>query len=88
MLRLPQHRPLPVEAKPRQVTQDRGLELGSAAGEIDVLEAQDEPAARGPRRLERDQRRGRVALVQQAGGRWREAGGVGQCLKPPTVKVP
>ena len=49
MLGLPADGRLPSEAEPGQVLADRRLELGPAAGDVDVLDAQEEPAAR-PRR--------------------------------------
>ena len=75
VIRLAQHRRLPVDAEPGQVLIDRRLELGPAAGEVGVLDPQHEPPACVPRRAMRDQRRIGMALVQIAGGGGGKAGG-------------
>ena len=64
MLGLHPHRPVPVEAQPGQILQDRGGEFRAAAGRIDVLQPQQEPPAGRPRAPPRDQRGERVAQVQ------------------------
>ncbi len=70
---LPPHRPLPCDAEPGKVGIDRGLVLRPAARGIDILDAQQQPPARRPRHVGIDQRRQRVAEVQIAVGRRREA---------------
>ena len=45
MLGLPADGALPDETEPGQVLIDRGLEFGTAACDIDILDAQEEPAA-------------------------------------------
>ena len=68
------HRPVPVEAEPAEIVQDRRLELGPAAGRVDILDAQQEPAGiHRPRPVPPDQRRMRVAQMQKAGRAGRES---------------
>ena len=74
VLRLHAHRPVPVEAQPGQVLLNRGGELGAAAGGIDILDPQQEPAARLARPPPRSQRGERVAEMEIAGGAGGEAG--------------
>ena len=73
VLRLPPHRFLPAQAEPGEVVIDRLLELGAAAGRVDVLDAQQEaPAGRG-RKLRVEQRRVGVAEMKAAVRARREA---------------
>src|SRR4030095_7741537 len=53
---------------------DAALERRPAAGRVDVLDAQQEAAAGGPRHIEVEQRRERVAEMQVSGRRRRKAG--------------
>ena len=73
VLGLPPHRPLPFDAEPREVLVNRRLELRPAARRVDVLDAQQEPPARGVRHLEIDQRGKRMTEMQIAVRAWREA---------------
>jgi len=77
MLRLPPHRPLPVEAEPGEVLLDRGGEFRPAARRVDVLDAQQKAAVGGAGGVERGQRRVRVPEVQVAVRARREAGDEG-----------
>jgi hypothetical protein len=45
VIRLPADRAVPRQAEPREVLQDRSLELRTAARPVDVLDAQEERAA-------------------------------------------
>ena len=56
---------VPVEPEPGQVTVDRRFEFGSRAGRIDVLHAQQEAAAAGRGKVMVEQRRKRMAKMQQ-----------------------
>jgi hypothetical protein len=71
MVGLAPHRRFPGEAQPGQVFENGRLELRSAAGGVDIFDAQDEAVASARRR----QRRIGVAAMQVAAGRRREAGG-------------
>src|SRR4029079_12212217 len=73
MLGLPPHRALPRQAKPGEVLVDRRLELGPAAGRVDILHAPQEPPARRTRHVEIEQRRERVAEMQMPVRARREA---------------
>ena len=42
---LPPDRRLPFQAEPGEVVMDPGLEFGTAAGDVDILDAQEKPAA-------------------------------------------
>jgi hypothetical protein len=53
---------------------DGGFEFGTAAGGVDVFDAQEKTAAGLARRLRRRQRRKGVAAMQIAAGRRREPG--------------
>src|SRR5260370_41719635 len=66
MLRLPPHRSFPGDAEPGEVFIDCGLELRPAAGRVDILDAQQEPAAGVARQIEIQQRRISVAEMQIA----------------------
>ena len=66
---------VPVEAEPAQVVELPRLGAGDDARPVEVLDPQDEPAARRARRQPGDERRGRRAQVEVAGGRRREAAG-------------
>ena len=66
MLGLPPHRVLPVQPEPRQILIDRRLELGPASRRVDVLHAEQEPAAGPARHVEVHQRRERMAEMQVA----------------------
>src|SRR3546814_8151340 len=74
MRRLAPHRAVPVEPQPGQILQDAVGELGPAAAGVDVLDAQQEMAARGARRLAGEQGRPGVSEMQPAGRARREAG--------------
>ncbi len=65
---------LPFDPQPGQVLKHRGLELGPATQGVDVLDAQQEPAALGAGGFVRGQGREGVAPVQQPRRRGREAG--------------
>ena len=73
MLGLPPHRLLPFEAEPGEVFVDRRLELRPAARRVDVLDAQQQPAAGRARHVEVQQRRQRMAEMQMAVRARREA---------------
>jgi hypothetical protein len=66
MVGLPLHRLFPLKAEPGQVLVDRRLVLGSAARSVDILDAQQQPAARSPRHVGIQQRRQRMAEMQVA----------------------
>src|SRR5262245_64605653 len=66
MRALATHRLLPGDAEPRQVFIDRGFVLRPAARRVDVLDAQQEPAAGRARPLEIDERGERMADMQIA----------------------
>lgn len=68
--RLPQYRPLPVQAQPCQVLEDRLFEFGPRTRRIDVLDPDDELSAFG--RVFRKQRRVSVPEVQISRWTWRE----------------
>ena len=72
-LALPHHRLGEVVAEPGHVRADGGVEFGFAAGEIDVLDAQQRRAADGRRGVLREQRGIGVAQVQVAVRAWRKA---------------
>ena len=74
VLRLHADLAIPIETEPGQVLQDRRGEFGAATRGIDVLEAQQEPAAGFARAAPGEQRAERVAEMQVAGGAGREAG--------------
>jgi hypothetical protein len=63
---------VPLDADPAQVLEDALLELRPAALPVDVLDPEQEPAARHPRRLVGEQRGIGVAQVQVAGRAGRE----------------
>jgi len=73
VIRLPSRRPIPDEAEPRQVLEDRGLELRAAARAVDVLDAEEEDAAARPRLALGEERGVTVAQVQQPRRGRREA---------------
>src|SRR6516164_8410157 len=66
MRALAAHGLLPSDAEPRQVFIDRGFVLRPAARRVDVLDAQQEPAAGRARHLEIDERGERMADMQVA----------------------
>src|SRR6266851_700497 len=74
MLRLPADRPIPIEAEPREVLDDRGSVVVAAAGLVDVFEPQQKPAARLARRPPAFERRADMPQVQIPGRARREAG--------------
>ena len=61
---LPGHRPVPAQAEPFEVPQDRLDMLGPGAGAVDILDAQGEAAAMRPRVIVRLDRRPGMAQVQ------------------------
>jgi hypothetical protein len=65
---------VPGKAEPDQILEGRPLELRPAALLVDILDAQEEPAAALPCRLEAEERRIGVADMQVARGARREAG--------------
>ena len=73
MVRLAQDRLFPRQAQPGEVFVDRRLVLWSAAGGVDILDAQDEATARRLRRVIGHQRRKGVAEMKQAGGGGRKS---------------
>ena len=73
VLRLPPHRFLPGEAEPGEVVIDRLLELGPAAGRVDVLDAHEEAPAGPARKLRVEQRRVGVPEMEAAVRARREA---------------
>src|SRR5690606_16207639 len=74
MLRLATYRPLPVEAEPGEIFEDRLLEGGAAAPGIDILDPQQEPSAGRRRGVPAGQRGMGVAEMQEAGRAGGEAG--------------
>src|SRR6266404_7450534 len=64
MLRLPPHRGFPCDAEPGEVFMDGGLEFRLAAGQVDVLDAQQQAAAGLTRQVKIQQRRKGVAEMQ------------------------
>ena len=68
---------LPLEAQPGEVLDEAGLELGAAAGGVDILDAHDEAAASLARGLMGGERGIGVPPVQAAGGRGGKASGEG-----------
>src|SRR5205807_10658065 len=84
MLRLPADRPVPVEAEPREVLNDRRGVLGAAAGMIDVFEPQQKPPARLSRRPPAFERRADMPQMQVTCRARREPGddGFGHCRFP------
>src|SRR5499427_3342103 len=73
MRALAAHGLLPCDAEPRQVFIDRRFVLRPAARRVDILDAQQEPAAGRARHLEIDERRERMADMQIAVRARREA---------------
>jgi hypothetical protein len=73
VLGLPPHRLFPGDAEPGQVLVNCRLEFGPAARRVDVLDAQQQPPARRLRPLGIEQGRQRMAEMQIAVGRRREA---------------
>ncbi len=73
MIRLPPHRLFPSDAEPFEVFVDRLFEFRATARRVDVLDAQKETSAERTRHLEVDQRGQRVAEVEVAVRRRREA---------------
>src|SRR5262249_45865408 len=73
VLRLPPHRLLPGKPGPGQGLVDRGLVSGRAARRLEVLAAQQKPAAALPRAIEVEQRRERMTEMQVAVRAGREA---------------
>ena len=67
------HRLFPGDAEPGEVFQDRRLVFGPAARRVDILDAQQQAPARRARHLGVEQRRERVAEMQVAVRRRREA---------------
>ena len=76
VLGLAAYRPVPVDAQPGEVLEDRLLEGRPAARTVDVLDAQQEAAALGAGIGPGDQRRIGVAEVHVARRRRREAHGL------------
>src|SRR5215831_547425 len=73
VLGLAAHRLLPGNAEPREVLIDRRLVFRPAARLVDILDAQQQPSVRGLRHAGVDERRQRMAEMQIAVGRRREA---------------
>ena len=73
MLALAPHRLFPGDAEPRQVLVDRLLVFRPAARGVDILDAQQEPAAGRARHVEIEQRGERMAEMQIAVRARREA---------------
>ncbi len=73
MLRLAPHRLLPVEPEPPQVLEDRRLVFRPAAGRVDVLDAEQEPAARLPGHAGVEHRRIGMTEMQVAVGARRKS---------------
>src|SRR5207248_2392855 len=73
MLGLAADRPIPPQTEPRQIGDDRRLELPPATGVVDILDAQEKPAARRARRLPAGQRRADMTQMQLAGRARRKA---------------
>ena len=67
-LRLTQDRLLPGDAEPREILEDGSDILLTAAHDVDVLDAQEEPPAEPARHLEAGQRREGMAEMQGAVG--------------------
>lgn len=65
---------LPVKAEPGQILQDPGLVFAPRPGRVDILDPQEEPALRRPRRPVGRQGRIGVAAMQASRRRGREAG--------------
>jgi hypothetical protein len=74
MFRLPAHRFRPVEPEPAEVLQIAGLDLGTAARDVDILDAEQEAASLPRRRFRGEERRIGMPQMQVAGRRGREAG--------------
>src|SRR5216683_674953 len=73
MLGLPAHRLLPLQIEPGEVLIDRGLVFRPAARGVDVLDPQQQSAGRYPCPVGVEQRRQRMAEMQIAVRRRREA---------------
>src|SRR5439155_20703455 len=74
MLRLAADRPVPREAEPRQVGNDRSGKMRSAPGVVDVLDAQEKPPTGRTRRFPAIERRADMAEMEIAGRARREPG--------------
>src|SRR5690606_32308874 len=72
MLRLPEHRLLPLKAEPRQILENGVDVLGSDARNVDVLDPQQKAPAEPARHVEPGQRGQRVAKMQLPIGARRE----------------
>lgn len=70
--------PFPAQTQPGEILQDRRLVFGAAAGAVDVLDTQNEPAARGPGRLPGGQGGKGVPAMEPARGGGGEPGGEGR----------
>jgi hypothetical protein len=66
MLRLPPHRPLPVEPEPGEILVDRPFEFGCTAGDVYVFHAQQQAPAECGRHIGIEQGRQRMAEMQEA----------------------
>ena len=73
MFGLPPHRGFPCDTEPGEVFINRGLEFRLATGGVDILDAQQEPAAGLTGQLKIQQRRISVAEMQMAVRARREA---------------
>ncbi len=71
MLRLHAHLPVPVQAEPGQILQDRRGVFRAAAGRVDILQPQQEPpaASRARRQANSAEARGRDADSRSGWGR-------------------
>ena len=73
VLRLAQDRLLPCNAQPGEIFEDAGDVLLAAAGNVDVLDADEEAAAQPPRHVEPGQGGKRMPEMQRAVGARRKA---------------
>ncbi len=71
---LPPHRPIPIEAEPSEIFQNRRCEVFPDARGIDIFETQEKPASALPRRHPGEKRRIGMAEMQIAGRGWCETG--------------
>jgi len=73
ILRLPAYRGFPGDAEPSQILINRVLKLRLASGRVDILDAQQEPAAGQARQIEIQECRKGMAEMQIAIGAWGKA---------------
>jgi hypothetical protein len=85
--RLAQYRPVPAQPEPREILLDRRDEALAAARAVDILDTQQEAAARRPRVIVRLERGIGMAEVQPPGRARRETGAHAAHARTPPQKA-